>query len=254
MSSNNHIALSLCAHPDDAELLCVGTLALLKQRGWEIHIATMTPGNCGSVEYNRDETTRIRKAEAAEAARLMDAEYHCLDFNDHFFFYDEKSLMKTMELVRRLRPGIVLTHCPQDYIFDHINTGNITMTATFTCGMPNIEIKDVSHFEPIPYLYYLDAIEGKDRFGKDIPVDMLVDISSTIDCKEKTIECHHSQRDWMLKHHGVDNFVQIGKDWSAKRGTIINKPFAEGFRQHLGHPFPQDNILKSELGDLVHLL
>jgi len=36
--------LAIFAHPDDVELMCAGTLSLLKKKGWEIHIATMTPG------------------------------------------------------------------------------------------------------------------------------------------------------------------------------------------------------------------
>jgi len=39
--------LSFGAHPDDAEFFCVGTLALLHKKGWQIHTATMTPGDCG---------------------------------------------------------------------------------------------------------------------------------------------------------------------------------------------------------------
>ena len=46
--SDVRTVLSLLAHPDDAEFTCAGTLALLGQRGWQIHIATMTPGDCGS--------------------------------------------------------------------------------------------------------------------------------------------------------------------------------------------------------------
>ena len=47
----NQTILSL-AHPDDAEFLCAGTLIRLKQEhGWEVHIASMTPGDCGSVEH-----------------------------------------------------------------------------------------------------------------------------------------------------------------------------------------------------------
>jgi LmbE family N-acetylglucosaminyl deacetylase len=34
--------LAIFAHPDDVELMCAGTLSLLKKKGWEIHIATMT--------------------------------------------------------------------------------------------------------------------------------------------------------------------------------------------------------------------
>ena len=40
-------ALAILAHPDDAEFLCAGTLVRLAcERGWSIHIATMTPGDC----------------------------------------------------------------------------------------------------------------------------------------------------------------------------------------------------------------
>ena len=41
--------LAIHAHPDDVELQCFGTLALLRQRGCEVTIATMTPG--GSSVY-----------------------------------------------------------------------------------------------------------------------------------------------------------------------------------------------------------
>ncbi len=44
-SLNSKIALSLLAHPDDAEILCAGTLIRLKEAGWEIYIATLTPGD-----------------------------------------------------------------------------------------------------------------------------------------------------------------------------------------------------------------
>ncbi len=46
--NDRKVVLALMAHPDDAEFMCAGTLALLKRRGWEILIGTMTPGDCGS--------------------------------------------------------------------------------------------------------------------------------------------------------------------------------------------------------------
>ena len=39
------VVLSVLAHPDDAEFLCAGALIrLVKEHGWEAHIASMTPG------------------------------------------------------------------------------------------------------------------------------------------------------------------------------------------------------------------
>jgi predicted secreted protein len=72
--------------------------------------------------------------------------------------------------------------------------------------------------------------------------------------KEKMLCCHESQRHWLMTHHGMDEYVNMMKASDQKRGQQIRSHFAEGFRQHLGHAYPHDNILKAELGNLVHIL
>ena len=56
---------------------------------------------------------------------------------------------------------------------------------------------------------------------------------------------------WLKVHHGLDNYIQSMKDWSAKRGNECGTKYAEGFRQHLGQGYPQDNPLKKILGPLA---
>jgi len=244
--------LSFGAHPDDAEFMCAGTLALLHKRGWEIHISTMTPGDCGTVEYSREQISRIRKAEAAKSAGLLDGTYHCLECDDAFIMYDRPTLLKAIELVRRVRPTIVFTLSPSDYMVDHETAGRLAQTACFACGVVNIETAGAEPFEPVPYLYYMDPVEGKDNFGTEVKASTIVDITGVMDTKEKMLCCHESQRNWLLKHHGIDDYVVSMNKLGQKRGEGIDCGFAEGFRQHLGHAYPQDNILKSELGELVH--
>ena len=41
--------LAFHAHPDDTESFCSGTLALLKEKGYEIIVATMTAGGMGGI-------------------------------------------------------------------------------------------------------------------------------------------------------------------------------------------------------------
>ncbi len=246
--------LSLGAHPDDAEFFCAGTLALLRKKGWQIHIATMTPGDCGTVQYSREEISRIRRAEAAKAASLLDGSYHCLECGDIFILYDRPSLLKAIELLRRVRPTIVFTTSPSDYMVDHEMASKIAQTACFACGVVNVETAGAEPFEPIPYLYYMDPAEHKDKFGKQVEPSTIVDITSVIDIKEEMLCCHESQRHWLMTHHGMDEYVNMMKTSDRKRGRQINSEYAEGFRQHLGHAYPQDNILKAELGDLVHTL
>ncbi len=248
------VALSLGAHPDDAEFCCTGTLALLRKKGWQIHIATMTPGDCGTVQYSREEISRIRRAEATKSAKILDGNYHCLECDDIFILYDRPSLLKAIEIVRKVRPKIVFTTSPSDYMVDHEMASMLAQTACFACGVVNVETPGAEPFEPIPYLYYMDPPEHKDKLGKQIEPSTIVDITSVIDTKEKMLCCHESQRHWLMTHHGMDEYVNMMKKAGRERGRQIKSEYAEGFRQHLGHAYPQDNILKAELGDLVHTL
>jgi LmbE family N-acetylglucosaminyl deacetylase len=254
IATRNKTVLSLGAHPDDAEFMCAGTLALLRKKGWQVHIATMTAGDCGTVEYSREEISRIRKAEAAKSASILGGSYHCLGCDDAFIMYDRPTLLKAIEVVRKVRPTIVFALSPSDYMVDHEMASRIAQTACFACGVVNIEIAGVEPFEPVPYLYYADAVEGKDKFGNAVKASILVDITSVMDTKEEMLCCHASQRNWLLKHHGMDDYVGSMKAMAEKRGREIGCRFAEGFRQHLGHAYPQDNILKAELGDIVDTL
>ena len=252
MLRSEKTVLCIEAHPDDAEFLCAGTLALLRGCGWQVHIASVTPGDCGTVQYSRKEISRIRKTEAAKAAAILDGAYHCLEADDVFIMYDRPTLLKAIAVVRQVRPTIVLTLSPSDYMVDHETASRLAQTACFGCGIVNVEVPEAEPFEPIPHLYYADAVEGKDKFGQEVRPSMVVDISTAMDAKERMLCCHESQRDWLLKHHGMDEYVAMMRKLGAQRGKAVDVPFAEGFRQHLGHAFPQDNILKKELGNLVH--
>lgn len=242
--------LGIFAHPDDAEFSCSGTLALLQARDWKIHLASMTAGDLGSVELDRKEISTIRKREAKRSAGALDGKYHCLECEDIFIFYDRDTLLKVIKLIRKVKPKIIFTHSPVDYMIDHENTSKLVQTAAFSAGMPNLLTVPVSHFSPVPFLYYSDAFEGKDKFGREVFPTILINISSTIEIKETMLSRHKSQRDWLLKHHGIDEYILSMKRFSSNRGKMIGVNHAEGFRQHLGHAFPQENILQQELGSL----
>ena len=251
MNFLNKTVLSIQAHPDDAEFTCAGTLALLRQKGWQVHIATMTPGDCGSAALSRAEISQIRKQEAANAAKLLDGQYHCLECEDVFILYDKPTLLKVIALLRTVRPTVVITHGPQDYFIDHENTSHLVRTGCFGCGIPNVDTPGIEAYGFTPYLYYADAMEGKDIFGKPIAPSVYVDITATMETKEQMLCCHKSQRDWLMAHHGMDEYTAMLKRHAESRGQEINVTYAEAFRQHLGHGYPQDNILKNQLKNLV---
>ena len=106
--------LAFHAHPDDIETLGAATLALLAARGHHITIATMTTGNCGSVEMTCEETAKVRRKEAATAASIIGAGYECAGVGDLCVFNDDATRRLTTELVRAARPQIVITAAPVD--------------------------------------------------------------------------------------------------------------------------------------------
>ena len=147
----------------------------------------------------------------------------------------------------------MITHSPEDYHLDHEQTSHIVRAATFSAPIPNF-LHRPGHQEPhpplerIPHLYYCDLLEGKDQFGRAIEPAFRIDITPAIDDKSRMLECHESQRAWLRKHHGVDDLVDSMKEWGATQGQAAGVKYAEGFRQHLGHSYPQDNILATLLG------
>ncbi len=243
------IALAVLAHPDDAEFLCAGTLIRLRRElNWEIHISTMTPGDLGTAEFSAEEIARIRRAEGAAAAAVIGGHYHCLEERDLHVNYGEAALAKVTQLLRQIRPSVVITHSPKCYMLDHEMTSQVTRAAAFAAPVPLYLQGGLPPLERIPHLYYCDAIEGKDALGHELPPGFCVDIGSVIETKSEMLAKHASQRNWLLKHHGMDNYIESMRKWSAHRGSERGVAFAEGFRQHLGHSYPQDNLLGTLLG------
>ncbi len=240
------VAIAILAHPDDAEILCAGTLIRLhRERGYRIHIATMTAGDCGSTEYPPAEIARIRRAEGEAAAGHVGAAYHCLGELDMRVSPTENAIEKVVNLLAAVRPSIILTHSPDDYHPDHEATSRIVRTASFAAPIPNYLYERWQNppLEHIPHLYYCDPVEGKDIFGMPITPGFRIDVSNEIELKAEMLALHASQRNWLLKHHGVDDYLISMKAWSAKQGQAAGVAFAEGFRQHLGHSYPQDNLI-----------
>jgi len=242
----NKVLLAIFAHPDDAEIVCAGTLLLMKNAGWKVHIATMTPGDKGSSEHTRKEISRIRKAEASESVKILDGSYTCLGFEDVYIEYNRESINRATALLRRLCPSVVITASPDDYMVDHEMTSLIVQTACFSTGIKNMEVEEAP-FEPVPYLYYSDPLEGKNKLGNSVIPSIYLDISSVIDLKEKMLACHISQAKWLKTHHQGNEYLMAMRRFGEKRGREIKVKYAEGFRQHLGHGYPQDDILSSQI-------
>lgn len=238
-----NVCLSLLAHPDDAEILCAGTLVRLTQAGWEIHIVTATAGDCGSATLSPQRISRLRLSEARNAAAMIHATYHCLHEKDAFVVFDKPTIRKTIDLFRKIAPSLVFTHPKWDYMLDHEQTHLLTRAASFAYSIPNASNRKLVRGSRIPYLYYCDPIEGKDVAGKLVKPTTVIDISAQQELKLKMLACHESQRSWLRSHHGMDEYLEATRRHDAQRGKLIGTAAGEAFVQHRGHAYPADDLL-----------
>ncbi|HWP40570.1 MAG TPA: PIG-L deacetylase family protein [Tepidisphaeraceae bacterium] len=245
----NKRVLAFMAHQDDAEILCAGTLIRLAYAGWEVHIATVAAGDCGTTTLPPEQIVAIRRQEARKSAALIRGEYHCLEERDGLIVYDKPTLSKAIELFRKIAPALVFTHAPKDYMMDHEMVSALGRAASFVYAAPNITASmPPREGSRVPHLYYCDPIEGLDPLGQRVQPTSFVDITAVMPRKIQMLACHASQRQWLRAHHGMDEYIEAMQRHAADRGSEAGFDFAEAFVQHRGHAYPHNDLLTEMFG------
>ena len=245
-------AIAIAAHPDDIEFMMAGTLLLLKTRGWEIHYFNLSTGHCGSARHNAATTRRLRLAEAKRAAKILGAHFHPPIADDLEIFYDLKLLRRVAAVIRDVQPSIVLTHSPQDYMEDHMNTSRLAVTATFARGMLNFVTTpkrraiegDVTVYHAMPH-GLCDGLRRK------VPAELFVNTSSVHATKLAALAEHRTQQEWLNVSQGMNSYLHAMEDASHAVGKISRRFLhAEGWRRHshLGFSTEDSDPLSGALG------
>jgi LmbE family N-acetylglucosaminyl deacetylase len=227
-------AIAIAAHPDDIELMMAGTLLLLKKADYEIHYMNLASGNVGSTEYNAEEIKHIRLEEAKRAAQVLDAHFHPPICDDLEIFYDPQKLKQVAAVIRQVRPTIVLTHSPEDYMEDHVNAARLAVTAVFARGMANFSTDpprlgdnyDCTVYHSLPHTL-------TDNFRKRIVPGAFVDTTSVHEKKLEALKAHKSQQHWLDVSQKMNSYLQTMEDIALKVGEMSKVfKYAEGWRRH----------------------
>lgn len=245
-------AIAIAAHPDDIELMMGGTLLLLKNQGYEIHYMNLSSGNVGTTQYDSETIKNIRLKEAQQAAKILGAHFHPPFCNDLEIFYDDKTLRHLASVIRKVKPKIVLTHSPSDYMEDHTNTCRLAVTASFARGMPNFtttpsrkaETYDCTIYHALPHTL-------KDALRRPIIAGSFVNTGSVHEIKLEALKAHESQQKWLDVSQKLNSYLQAMEDISLKVGNMSKAfTYAEGWRRHLhfGFSSPDADPLK-DLGN-----
>jgi len=215
--------VGICAHPDDAELVMGGTVALETRRGRRVALLDLTRGESGS--RGSPET---REKEAQAAARILGVVHReSLGLPDSGLSPTSEQKDKLVAALRRLRPRVVITQHWDQRHPDHAAAGRIAYEASFLAGLKNYRPDLGAAFRPFKIAYTPGVTEPA-----EIPPTFVVDITAAWDTKMQAIRAFASQ---FTPEPGetvslpFDRFQHAVEVHARRQGQRIGVDFGEGF-------------------------
>ncbi len=175
--------LAFGPHPDDVELFCGGTLRALVLRGRTVAVVDLTRGERAS-----HGTPAERAAETAAASAILGLTHReNLGLPDtQLDARDRGQLARVIEVIRRLRPELILAPWSEERHPDHVATHALVTQATFYAGVRKVETEPPSErFVPRQLLHY--------AMRHHMIPSLVVDTSAVAADKRAAIACYASQ-------------------------------------------------------------
>lgn len=216
--------LAVGAHPDDVEINCMGTLARYVKEGHPVTIAHICTGDKGHTTIPPRELAEIRKREAQNAAAVIGAPCVCLEYPDGELYVNDASVRSVTDLLRKVKPDLIITHPPADYHIDHLATNKLVVDASFLATVPHYETNEPAQ-EQIASVYFMSSASGI-NFSPEV----YVDITDTYDLKLEALKKHSSQIEWLKERYNSD-LLEGMQVQSRFYGMQCGVQYAEGFQQ-----------------------
>lgn len=221
--------LAISAHPDDLEICCGGTIARFAQAGHQVTMCNVATGSRGSFEHSMEEIAAIRLAEAQAGARILGAEHITAGIPDtEVNSRDPEQQRILVELIRKVRPDVILTHSDNDYMIDHRETSRLVEDSSFIASVPLYETESPA-IDEVPALFHFDNAAALDFTPTEY-----VDITDVLELKLQALGEHKSQITW-LEGHDSSNVIESTRNTALLRGYQCGVTAAEGFRPSLKH-------------------
>jgi LmbE family N-acetylglucosaminyl deacetylase len=220
------------AHPDDLDWASGGSAAVWARTGKEVYYILTTSGEGGEdhqlvLVLPPEEIAEIRETEQRAAATL-------LGVKEVFFLRQpdgrvEASLAfrdQIVNVLRRLRPQIVVSMDPGSWTFDNFRhyhpDHRATAVAVYDAIYPSA---GTSTYKPQPDDGYPPHKVREVYFSGASQPNLYIDISETIELKVQAMISHRSQ----VKE--PEYLAGIVRDIAARHGAHIGCAYAEAFRR-----------------------
>jgi bacillithiol biosynthesis deacetylase BshB1 len=207
--------LAIGAHPDDVELGCGGSVALLARAGKRVGILHLTRGEMGTRG-----TAEERLAEAEAAARALGAaELGFLDCGDGGLRTGPAEEDSLIAKLREWSPDLVLGPTPHDRHPDHGRAHQLVEAACFYAGLRNRAPQAGEPHRPAAVFSYMQHDIFQPTF--------VVDVTAVWEAKMESLRAYRSQlHGGAEKAEGPVTKVSTPEFWLS----------VEGRARHFGEP------------------
>ena len=218
-------AMTIFAHPDDAEFSCSGTVAKWVGAGCEITYVLCTSGNVGThdVKYTPESLTVVREQEQRHACEVLGVKHiEFLHHDDGRLVADLVLRRELVHLIRQYKPEVVFCGDPNQLFWgnnrinhpDHRAAALAAVDAIFPCASMELLWPEEGPIHEVQGVYVRDMTF----------VDTWIDVTGTLDLKIKALREHHSQLD---DNAGLEDMI---RQRSADAGKDHGLKYAEAFR------------------------
>ena len=163
------------------------------------------------------------------AARLG-ATQEWLDFEEGAIFDDPVHTQKIMDLVRRHKADVVITHQPTDYHPDHRALSRAVLSACLLARVDEIESDHGPH--KVGNLFYSETTSGLNSQGT-----IYVDVEETWELKVEALRLHAglSERRGVAHLESIEHLIEREIATMRFRGLQVEREYCEVFAPALNY-------------------
>jgi bacillithiol biosynthesis deacetylase BshB1 len=230
--------LAVVAHPDDAELLCGGSLLQARDRGERTGVLDLTRGEMGS---QGSAETRAEEAEKASGILGLSVRRNA-GLPDSRLQNTPETRIVVARLLRELRPRVVITHWLQGRHPDHRAAAELVYDASYLAGLKNFPVPGPP-FRPFKVVHALSFREEPQK------PTFVVDITEQLERKLDAIACYGSQFGAAVQAGevfpgGGRALADQIRAHAARAGSLIRTEYGEPF-------WTRETVQAPSLGSLL---
>ncbi len=212
--------LAFGPHPDDVELSCGGWVARATVDGHRVGVVDLTAGELAT---NGDVVERAAEADAAARALGLTLRENLGLPDGGLRADDDAQVDAVVEVLRRLRPSLVLAPWIEARHPDHAAAGRLIERAVFFAGLAKHRPELGAPARPGRLVFYPQRHEARP--------DFVVDVTTIYPVKQAAIACHATQfgaggaKTLVNAPVGLGAFEARDRYWGATIGVPLGEPY-----------------------------